>query len=96
MYCLYSPRDPLSIRQRITHSSSGGLEDHPVLVGRLSEGNTQFEKLGDDGGEILEEDTLILGVAVDVLAEGLVGDERHVGGQHHERFAGLVLVLRSS
>jgi hypothetical protein len=69
----------------------GGLEDH--FVGTLSERNTEFEELGDDSREVLEEKFLILGVLVDVCLKGLIGYEGHVGGQHHEGLGGLVLVL---
>lgn len=71
-----------------------GLEDHPVLLG-LGEGNTELEELKQDGGEVLEPGLLILGVSLNMRLEGLVGDESHVGGKHHERFGGLVFILFS-
>jgi hypothetical protein len=52
--------------------SCGGLENHWALLGGLRKRHTQFEKLGDDGREILKEKRLILCVFVYVLLEGLV------------------------
>lgn len=73
--------------------SVGGLEHHPALLRGLGEGHAQLEELEDDGREIVEEGLLVLGVPLDVRLERLVGHERHVGGQHHERLGRLVLIL---
>ena len=72
-----------------------GLEDHPALLGGLGKGDAELEELEKDSREVLEPGLLILGVALDVLLEGLVGDEGHVGGEHHEGFGGLVFILFS-
>lgn len=69
------------------------LEDHWCLGGSLCEWNTQLEKLGDDGREVLEEELVVLGVLLDPWLEGLVRDQSHVGWKHHESLGGLVLVL---
>ncbi len=61
-------------------SSVRGLEDHLGLLGSFSEGDTEFEELGDDGGKVLEEEIIILGVLLYPLLEGFVGYEGQVGG----------------
>ncbi len=42
----------------------------------------------------LEELLVVLGVQFDIGLELLVPDKCHVGGQHHERLACLVLILQ--
>lgn len=69
------------------------LEDHRSLLGGLSERNTEFEELDDDSREVLEEQVVVFGVLLDPSLEGLVTDEGQIGGQHHERLSGLVLIL---
>jgi len=71
----------------------GGLEGPSALLGALGEGNTKLEELEDHGGEVLEEELLILGILVDPLSEALVSDKGHVGGKHHQGLGGLVLIL---
>jgi hypothetical protein len=51
----------------------GNLENHGALLSGLCKWDTQLEQLGDDGGEVLEEQCLILGVLLDPLFEGLIG-----------------------
>lgn len=71
------------------------LEDHAgVLAG--GERHAKLEEGGDDAGEVGEELVLVLGVALDDGAEGLVLDERHVGRQHHEGLAAVVLELHGA
>lgn len=65
---------------------------HAILLPTL-EWHTELEELHDHVTELLEEDLVVLGVALDMLAELLVLDERHVGGQHHQGFGALVFVL---
>jgi len=72
------------------------LEGHPGLVCGFSKRNTELEKLGDDGGEVLEEEGFVGSVFLDVLLEGLIGDESHVGWKHHQGFGGLIFVLLRS
>lgn len=50
------------------------------------------DTLGEGLGEVAEEGLLVLGVLLRVLAELLVGRERHVGAEHHEALVRLVLV----
>jgi len=61
----------------------GWLEGHWGLLSSLIERNTELEKLGDNGCEILEEKSLVLGIFFDPLLESLVRNKRHVGRKHH-------------
>ncbi len=70
-----------------------GPEDESLAI--LREGNTQFEESGNDSGEVLEEKVLILGILLNPGSEALVAYKSHVSWQHHERFGGLILVLRT-
>lgn len=69
------------------------LEGHSALLSRLSEGNAELKKLEDHIGEVFEEELLVRRVLLDVCLECLVGYECHVGRQHHQGLAGLVLIL---
>lgn len=68
------------------------LEDEAIL-GLTLEGDAQLEQLDDDGGKVVEEQVVVLGVALDVLEEDGVLDQGHVGGQHHQGLCARVLVL---
>ncbi|KAJ8124028.1 hypothetical protein O1611_g9457 [Lasiodiplodia mahajangana] len=70
--------------------SIGRLENDSLGIGL--EGYTELEKLGDDGGEVLKEEVVILSVLLNPWLHGLVLDESIVGGQHHQALS-LVLVL---
>ena len=50
--------------------------------------DAQLHQLGEGVAEILEEDLLVLGVEVDVLREGGVVEQGHVGREHHQLFFG--------
>lgn len=73
----------------------GGLEDPALVLGALGEGDAQLEQLQGNGGEVLEEQVVVLGVLLDPGAEGLVLGQDNVGGQHHQSLGGLVLVLQT-
>ena len=70
-----------------------GLHGPSAVLGASSEGDTELEEAKDDGGEVLEEEIVILGVLLDPRLELLVLNQRHIGGKHHEGLGGLVLVL---
>lgn len=72
--------------------ASRRLQGHAIL-GLALERHAQLQELDKDVPELAEEGLVVLGVALHVLPEFLVLDEGHVGGQHHERFRGDVLVL---
>lgn len=55
--------------------------------------HTQLEQLDDDITELVEKYLIIFGVALNMLFEFFVFDQRHVGGQHHQGAAFAVLVL---
>jgi hypothetical protein len=69
------------------------LQGPSLVLGSLGEGNTQLEQLGDDGGKVLEEEVIVLGILLDEWLELLVLDQSVVRGQHHQGLAGFVLVL---
>jgi len=75
-----------------THLVIAALEGPPLVLG-LREWYTELEKLDQYVGKLLEEDLIIGSIALDVRAEALVLDERHVGGQHHEALGLNILVL---
>lgn len=68
------------------------LQRHAVILLALK-GDPELKQLDDDVAELLEEGRVVLGVALNVLFEHGVLDERHVGREHHERLAARVLVL---
>lgn len=68
----------------------GGLEDEFLL---LLEGHSQLQQPCEDVCKVPEEEFVVLGVCLNVLAEDLVLDEGHVCGQHHEGLARNVLKL---
>jgi hypothetical protein len=71
------------------------LESEALFLGN-GEGHAKLEELKKDVGEILEEGIVVPSVLVDVLLEGLVLDQRHVGGKHHQCFGlGVLKLLRS-
>lgn len=71
----------------------GRLEHKAVLLRSFGERDAKLEELDQDSGEVLEEGILVFGILVDVRLEGLVGNERHIGWQHHQRLGLLVLIL---
>ena len=71
----------------------GRLKSPPIVLSTLSKRNTKLEEFEDDSREVLEEGIIILGVTLNMLLEGLVLDEGHVGRKHHERLRSLVLIL---
>lgn len=66
-------------------------EDEAILS---LEGHAELKELDKDIRELLEESIAVLGIALDVLLEGLILDKGHISGQHHERGSGLVSVLK--
>lgn len=68
----------------------GGLKDEFLL---LLEGHSQLQQPCENICKVLEEEFVVLGVGLNVLAEDLVLDKGHVCGQHHEGLAGNVLEL---
>lgn len=71
-----------------------GLHVPSLVLGALGKRNTQLKQLGNNGGEVLEEQVVVLGILFGPGLELLVLDEDHVGGKHHEGLGGLVLVLQ--
>lgn len=82
-------------RAQVTHGKYamsyllGGLEDVPIL-GLALERHTKLQKLDVNVSELLEESIVVLSITLNVLLEGLVVDQSHVGGQHHEGGGALV------
>jgi hypothetical protein len=65
----------------------------PTLVFTLGERNAKFEEAQYNSAEVLEESYVILGVLFNEWLHLFVLDERHVCGQHHQRFRFSVLEL---
>lgn len=74
--------------------SPSGLESPSAALGAGSKGDAELEETEDDGGEVLEEEVVVLGVLLDPGLELLVLDKSHIGGKHHQGLGGLVLVLK--
>ena len=76
-------------------STSQRLQRHAIFLLALKR-HPELKQLDDHVAEFLEEDPVVLGVPLHMLLEVRVLDERHVGRQHHERFAPRILVLLRS
>lgn len=81
-----------SSKRNLFATTSQRLQAHAIF--RLAlEGHAEFEQLDQDVAELGEEGLVVGGVAFDVFLEFLVFDKGYVGREHHEGFAGEVLVL---
>lgn len=83
-------------RTKSVSSSSGLIEralECPPLVLGDSERHTELKQLEHSVRELAEEDIVVLGIPLGVLAEHLVLDDLHIGRQHHERLGLDILIL---
>lgn len=63
------------------------------MLSSLSKGHTKLKQLGDDSGEVSEEQCIVLGVFLGDGLEFLVLHQNHVGRKHHQALGFGILVL---